>query len=417
MFKNHLRNVCFGIILSFCFASSVLAYDPSSDIKLEADYILSCQFNNSSNDAYGAINNVFGNPTWVVPGENAVAIMGLSTASKVLNDPVYVNKANLAADYLVRVQDNDGAWFDQYDYANSVSGAGKSLRHTAEVVMAFDKLGFNAARYDSIKKASQFIIDCQNPINKGGIDDGLVGGGKEADGSYRSWRWTSDNAYAYQALKTAANWAQQSGDHADAANFNNAASRVLDGINNKLAASGNHWVRVVDSSGNVVSSEDRSDWISYAPLMLDLPVQGVNPSDAGDWIHNNLQKLDGAVVWDDASFSERKSPGYSFQAMLVWLDTAQSGYSDVALNWAENSGLWQKVVDSNGVVGGWVDWVEQGNKPDDWQRFIDTSAYYIMVKNGGYDFKPTVTPEPVSMFLFGIGGLAMAVLKIKNKKV
>ncbi|RLI52792.1 MAG: hypothetical protein DRP09_17200, partial [Candidatus Thorarchaeota archaeon] len=49
-------------------------------VTLEANYILSCQYNNPESSAYGAINNVKGEPTWVVPGENAMAILGLLEA-------------------------------------------------------------------------------------------------------------------------------------------------------------------------------------------------------------------------------------------------------------------------------------------------------------------------------------------------
>jgi hypothetical protein len=157
-----------------------------------------------------------------------------------------------------------------------------------------------------------------------------------------------------------------------------------------------------------ISGQDNFDWISYAPLMLDVPVGGVSPVSVGDWISAHLQLPDGAVVWDDTYFSLRESPGYSFQASLVWLDSGQLAYEMSAVNWAETSGLW------NLANGGWIDWLEGATQAPDWQRFIDTSAYYIMVRNGGYNFAQVV-PEPSSLLLFASGIFALAAKSLRKK--
>jgi len=421
MCSNTKIKIWFLLVISGVFFITGVFADDNEDIRLEAEYILSCQYiGDSPSDARGAINNVYGEPTWVVPGENAMAILGLITASEVLGDDLYRQRANLAADYLVRVQAEDGAWYDQYGYDTPVNTS-KSLRHTAEVMIAFDKLGYNPARYDAMKEAAEFLLSCQDPNNKGGFDDGLVGGGKywsEEDNSYKyhTWRWTHDNAYAYQALMAAARWAEISGDTADAHGYKTAANKIKSGLETVLlASSGDHWVRVVNENDKVVDSEDRGDWISYAPVMLDVPVEGVTLTEVGKWIHNTLQINDpnssyyGALIWDDTLHPDRKSPGFSFQAMLVWLDTNQSDYANSALEWAVNSGLW------NTEEGGWIDWVDNNGKAQDWERFIDTSAYFIMVKTGGYDFSPI--PEPASFLLLttGLFGLAGAGLLRRNK--
>jgi hypothetical protein len=67
--------------------------DCSRTARMEADYILACQYM-AQGDAYGAINNVYGKPTWVVPGENATAILGLIMASEILNDPLYMQRCH-----------------------------------------------------------------------------------------------------------------------------------------------------------------------------------------------------------------------------------------------------------------------------------------------------------------------------------
>jgi hypothetical protein len=402
-----------GLILWFSSVTSANA-DILDSISLEANYILSCQFTDPSNSAYGAINNVLGNPTWIVPGENAIAIMGLVTAAKMTGNNVYLTGANLAADYLMSVQDTgDGAWFDQYEYSTAYSSA-KSLRHTAEVMIAYNALGYDTSRYDSMMDAAGYLLMNQDIANKGGNDDGLVGGGKDASGNYHTWRWTSDNAFAYQALNAASDWAQMKGDSAYAQELEIAAGEILDGINNYLV-SDDHWKRVIDSVGNDISEESYGDWISYAPLMLDLPIDPTAAAAASEWIHDSLQLADGSVVWGDTYFNERKSPGYSFQAMLAWLDTGHSQYATDALAWAENSGLWYLTPNENEIPGGWIDWIENGQTPENWQRFIDTSSYYIMVRNGGYDFgASTVLPEPSTLFMFLSGFLG--ILGFRRKK-
>lgn len=86
-----------------------------------------------------------------------------------------------------------------------------------------------------------------------------------------------------------------------------------------------------------------------------------------------------------AAEADRMSPGYSFQARGV--------------------GRRQRAVEFGfRRLGG--DWLEEGgSSAQGWERFIDTSAYYIMIKNNGYDFNAdTVVPEPASAALFVLGG-------------
>lgn len=364
---------------------------PADLIEIESNYILSAQFLEPGHPAHGAINNVYGDPTWVVPRENALAILALVMAYDLTGDANLLEKANLAADYLVRVQDSDGAWYDQYDYADPYLFS-KSPTQTAEVMIAFYKLGYNPARYEAMKKGAQFLMACQDPANKQGADDGLLGGGKMDDGSFHTYRWASDNSFAYWAFEAAEQWARYNHDRELIRATLNAGRDLKRGINQYLYVRNPSdpdfgvWRRVIDQNG-VAVDPGYHEWINYAPQMLDLPVRGVGIKRVGTWIKNNLQKSDGAVVWDNDFFSERKSPGLSFQASLVWLDLRQSLYSDAALEWAEGSGLWQTDPDSIGVAGGWIDWIENGTPAPEWQRFIDTSFYAIAAYNGGYDFR------------------------------
>lgn len=358
----------------------------------EADYVLASQFLSPGDPAHGAINNVYGSPTWIVPRENALAILNLIESAESTGNTSYLDRAALAADYLVRVQDQtDGGWFDQYDHANPTSFS-KSPTQTAEVMIAFFKLGYSAARYESMKKGMQYLLACQDPANKGGFDDGLLGGGKDGNGGFHTWRWASDNSFAYQAFKAMQAWANVAGDSSVASQAFDASAKVLNGINTSLyidnPSDPNYgvWKRAIDRFG-LTMEPDFVEWINYAPQMLDLPAIGVGSQRVGEWIHNNLQREDGAVVWDTTWHSTRKSPGFSFQAAMVWRDLGQNAYADAAIDWAVNhSGLWQTTPDQNGIVGGWIDWVEPNEQAPFWQRFIDTSFYSTTAFKGGYNF-------------------------------
>lgn len=368
-------------------APALAACANPEEVRLEADYVVAAQFVRKDDRATGAINNVYGPPTWVVPRENAMAILGLLRASECLGTPSYRQRAQQAADYLVRVQANDGSWYDQYSYASPVV-LSKSPTQTAEVMLALGRLGYGAGWYPAMTKGADFLLRLQDPANKGGDDDGLLGGGLDASGSYQRWRWTSDNAYAYQALKAAEKWARSRGEPARATRYAAASARILAGIDTRLKDPASPvWHTVVDERGASMASQH--EWINYAPQMLDVPAAGVGAA-VGSWIRSTLVDAPtGAAIWNDGAEAGRLSPGYSFQACLVWLETGQQTYCDTALNWARGSGLHQLAPDSNGVTGGWIDWVETGGAvAPTWQRFIDSSAYYILTVTGGYSFAP-----------------------------
>jgi hypothetical protein len=361
--------------------------------ELEAEYILSCQENNPADPAYGAINNVSGAPTWVVPGEVAMATLGLDLAADILDDPSYRSRALLALAYLIRVQQSDGAWFNQYNGASPVDPShcgdpqdpcSKSPHQTAEVMLALYKLDDYPDGYEAMKKGAQYLLEGQH-------DDGLLGAGKNPQGIFQSWRWTHDNAYAYWGLRAAELWAARAGETSLASTYAASAQRILQGINTRLYKPGTGpWHIAVDADGIpqwFSNMPNLPSWIQYAPQMLDLPATGVNSTTIGGWIHGAFQKSDGSCIgysWD-VNLKERKYPGLSFQAALAWYDTGNTAYADAAFDWAAGSGLWQT------TLGGWIDWVEVSPNPGgtapEWQRFIDTSFYSIAACAGGYDFR------------------------------
>lgn len=376
-------------------------------IRLSANYILACQYNAADDTgtpdwlADGCINDIYPAPDingiqhfdWVVPRENAMAILGLELAFEKTADLAYREAAGRAIMYLANIQDAaDGAWYNQYDKCTPHNDLDKSPTQTAEVMLAYYKYGYIPSLYQSMQRGADYLLSCANVTNKTGNDDGLVCGGKNFSGSYYTDRWTSDNSYAYQALRAAEKWALIQGDANRALNLNRAAGQIITGIENYLLDPVNSFFyRRINAIGNPDNSV--TDWINYSPVMLDLPLFESNNQYAGQWIHNNLQGADGAVRWNTVSDYEKRSPGFSFQAGLVWSDLEQVDYYAASEDWVYGSGLWKTMFDSNGVIGGWVDWKTTTNQANWWERFIDTEFYWMAYLNSGYDFSSNSIKE------------------------
>ncbi|MFC1755080.1 right-handed parallel beta-helix repeat-containing protein [Thermoproteota archaeon] len=369
------------------------------EIKIEADYILKCQIRNHPlyPQATGAINNVRGynlvypNPDYIIPGENAMAIMGLIVASQRLNSVMYLNRARLAADYFLSVQNTDGSWYNKYDYVNG-HDLGKYSRHTAEMVMAFHKLGQDVNRYISMKDAANYLVSRFNSTFN------LIDGGLDSQGSPVSQYWLTDNCFAYHAFMAAYDWAKINGEYALALQYADYAGKIISGINTYfLDANTPVWYMRLDSNGQPQENSQYPSWVKYAPQLYDVPVKRVDNLDVGEWIKTSFQQPDGSCIGYEYDTlgnktNTRKYPGHAFQSALCWqrIGGAQIDYAQDAIVWAKTSGLWQRTPDTIGVVGGWIDWIEvepnPGAIPQDWERYIDTSALAIFAFSGGYDF-------------------------------
>lgn len=358
-------------------------------VKLEANYIRACQYlpTDKTDPAYGAINRSYGGPTNVVPAEVALAGIGLIEASKLLNDSTYLDSANSAGDYLVRIHDElFGGWYDEYNQATA-SVKSMSVRQAALTIIFLNKLGYQSARAKTLIWGGQYILTVQSVQNKGGLDDGLVCEGRDATTAFSKNRWISDNVLAYHALNISATWAETAKDTASATEFRNTATRLLAGIKTSfLDSSMTHWKRVIDPNGIELSDSAMTiDWISYSPAIFNLPLGDVSINTVGESMHQNLQINNGAVAWDNASNRSKQSPLYTFQANLVWKKSGQCQYANSAFNWAMGSGLWQKTPDAKGITGGWIDWSEpSGNRAV--TRSVATSTFAILNASNNFTF-------------------------------
>jgi hypothetical protein len=342
----------------------------ASDTSIEFGHILACQVSDASSTAYGAINDVWGNPTWVVPGEVAVA-------SWVLNKGGYTTVARAAAGYLVGIQNPDGSWCNRYS-GTVATDSGKYARHTAQIMVLLKTLGgYDAA----LAKANVWLQALGSRATKGGNDDGLICGGYDSSGNALEDRWTSDNSFAVAAFAAAGNTAARDG--------------VVKGINTNLV-NGDHWMLKIDKNG--VGTDGPFGWISFAPAFMSLGVFGVSyPQGLAAAIHNRLQVASGsdagAVYENDGS--TKYMPGIGFQASIAWNELGAPRYTDAHTAWAETrSVLWQTTPDVNGDAGGWIDWklAAGGSQANGWERFIGTSAYYIMAVNRWKFFEPVPSP-------------------------
>ncbi len=347
----------------------------ASNTAIEFGHILACQYTSSTHPADGAINNVWGAPTWVVPGENAVVAW-------VLHRGGYSAAARRTADYLARIQNPDGSWDIQYSGTVSVD-SNRHARHTAQIMHLFGTLGGYGP---AMAKAEAWLADLQNPAVKGGADDGLIGGGYDAGGSPLTDRWTSDNAYAVLAFNASKNPA--------------ARDRVVAGINDLLRI-GDHWAQRRTAGGTNVDPDPVGfGWIQFAPAFLNLrPLGVVYPPGLAAGIRNRLMEPGGVDAGAVLEFSRSHKfmPGIGFQASVAWRALGDQASIAAHTHWSESvSGLWQIVPDGNGDTGGWVDWTLSvgGTSAQNWERFIDTSAYYIMAVNGWMFTEPLPPPPP-----------------------
>lgn len=214
--------------------------------------------------------------------------------------------------------------------------------------------------------------------------------------------WTIDRSYAVAAFHGFANWAAAVGDAATSKFYHDRANTI------------STWLADAQDRGSWHNYYDYLDGAGKGRYNGGINQTGFSPYEfsarwAGepfakslsDW-WNYGRAYNGAFLsvqsgpysggvhqWTPERGVENKVyPGSALQlADALWkIANATGNYNNTYAsawwhyNWAKNSGLW--VTDWNrdpGFTGGWVDWVDSGNgtRPATWQRFEDTSAYFI----------------------------------------
>jgi hypothetical protein len=317
---------------------------------LEAGHILNCQ-----DPASGAINDIHGAPTYVKPGEMAMAAVALKLTG-------HGAEALKACVYLASVQQADGSWCNQYDH-QTIADPGKSPRHTAQTLMAFRQCGYvdTAVTDKALGYLAECITHSCDPAN------GCLGGGRDSAGNWIGTQWLSDNVFAAHAF-------EYYGDNARAAAIKTAIDVVF-----QDTARGCWFQTRSGGPGNYVMTAGDFGWINFAPANWNL--QGVTyPAGLAATIKSRLQTADGAFLENEKS--DKRMPGIGLQAHLALRAAGSSDPLAGFYTWLKcQSGLLQNAPDANDDAGGVIDWVDSaGNRADWWNRFIDTSAYVIFLE-------------------------------------
>jgi len=340
---------------------------------IELSYILRCQ-SHGATAPRGAINDIY--PTtdgysWIVPSEVAVVGWTLFKLGK-------TEAATSAASYLANIQLQKGCWAEQYNVASPSSNLCVT-RHTVQPVMLIAGLqarGSGASGYmNTLAKAATWLASQLHP-------SGLIGGGDDSNGEF----WMSDNAYAVVAWHRLGELQKR-----------DAAVRAI----NQHFLSNNCWHHRLGP--DLLPISGAFSWIHFAPAMLDLRAFGVEyPQGLGNHMVEALQignGPDAGAVYEREN-SPKMMPGIGFQASLAWRDLGLRQPVAAHTRWCLASGLWHAAADSNGIAGGWVDWKKaSGQIAPAEQRFIDTSAYFLMVTEGiRFHDGPQETSMPIALF-------------------
>lgn len=222
--------------------------------------------------------------------------------------------------------------------------------------------------------------------------------------------WTIDRSYMVAAFHGFGHWATAVGDTATANWSHGEANKISDWLGRAQDTTvckdfGNYY-NYLDAGGHGVYSGGNIDQTGFAPYEF-------NARDPGEpfairvayfWdtctyqgIYLTVQdgRYQGGVHLHVPSDPDRVYPGVSFQlADADWKIAGASGRNEI-LNWAwrhyyfalspinstSGSGCWVNNGSVDGIPGGFRDWVNIKNNtypPNNWERFVDTSAYMII---------------------------------------
>ncbi|ATB29611.1 hypothetical protein [Melittangium boletus] len=221
--------------------------------------------------------------------------------------------------------------------------------------------------------------------------------------------WTIDRSYAVAAFRAFSHWATAVGDTATA-NYYNAQANTVAGwlANAQDKGSWGNYYAYLDGGGNGVYNGG-IDQTGFSPYEFSARDPGeAYAKKLADWwetgtAYNGVplsiasgRYAGGVHQWTPQNGTDTKVyPGSALQlADAEWkIARATGNYHDLygaawkhynfalsALGSANGSGCWVNNTSVDGVVGGFVDWVDTANgaRPAAWQRFVDTSAYLII---------------------------------------
>jgi len=275
---------------------------------------------------------------------------------------------------------------------NVVSKGGGSAAVTAEILIAMRKYCQYSPNGDGASYQSQEYALAHNMGNY--IVNNLSS-------------WTVDRSYAVAAYKCLANWANATGDTATGTYFNGQATTVSGWLANAQdKGTWHNYYDYLDGGGNGVYNGNNIDQTGFSPYEFNArsgseayAAQVASWWDYGTAYNGiNLTVQSGAyaggVHQGVPTLSTKAYPGDSLQlADAEWKIAHANGNLNNQYNqawWHYNfamsavgsgtgSGCWVNNTSVDGFVGGFIDWVDTGgNRPANWQRFVDTSGYMIV---------------------------------------
>lgn len=427
--KRGLLSVFWGTLLLAAFASSCSAQAPSLSTALhdESSYICDCSYsiyctNNSgistSSDAYGElnddrINNAGGGPDYCRPAESAMGAIGLIAAEPYLSSTDQTRANNVLHaffwNWVLKGQEqaSSGEIYTSISYSSSgafSSASSPTPSATGHLLSAMWKYYKytndstwlqNATAWSIVQKAANFLVS--NSSSKYNLE---ISGGNY---------WTVDSAYAVPGLQCAVAWAQAMGQPSSVySSWQTTASSLQQGLTSMEDPTWHVFYRYLNGQGKKTYGNPAVvDNTCFSPYETNaLTVNGAtfasSVSDSFTYGYGGSpdmtpynDKNSTTSAWQYfgtylASNSSHLSPGGGLElAKVEWKQgsTALANRAALRYQWAYGtaySDLWFGATGQteSGVANGILDWrdaTSYSSTPATWQRFIDTSAYFIEV--------------------------------------
>jgi hypothetical protein len=216
--------------------------------------------------------------------------------------------------------------------------------------------------------------------------------------------WTVDRSYAVGAFRAFANWATAVGDSATSSYYSSRANTIAGWlVSAQDPGSWHNYFAYLNGGGTGVYNGG-IDQTGFSPYEFNArPLNEQFAKDLTDWWETGqayngayLTVQSGAYVggvhqWTPQTGTNYQVyPGSALQlADVCWKVANSTGnyHGNYARAWANynfaKTGSGCRVTDWNadpGFIGGFVDWVNTstGARPATWQRFVDTSAYFVI---------------------------------------